>query len=242
MPNSTTMHYPLSAICSTRFKTDTWNENATWKKNNNFNGGIYNTPKVLNTSILQDSLVFILEMHNDENRLMGIGLIKNVIHVDKYYKVYADNNYNRYTYKTTCRIDCEEFKKDEMMYIQIMETLLFKGSAHSKRGHGITLLPSLITENSIFDFKKFFMNMFNRRFSQDDVKIKMANDYIQSFNIINERCETNNNDNENENAAKIASYDNQSECDVISLRIMPRRVRGKTVNKKNKTLLSSSNN
>jgi hypothetical protein len=227
------MHYPLSTICSTRFNSKTWNENVTWKTRNDFKGGIYNSPKTLNSAILQDSLVFILEMNNDENKLMGIGLIKNMIHVDKYYRVYDDNNYNRYTYKTTCRIDCEEFEKDEIMYVQIMETLLFKGSAHSKRGYGITLLPTRIIKNKVFDFNKFFMDMFNRRFSQDETKINMANVSIQSYNDVK------NDEKNDENTDEISNENNvrmQCNCEEISLSIMPRRVRGKTknINKKNK--------
>ena len=44
-----------------------------------------------------------------------------MIHVDKHYKIYEDNNYNRYTYKSACRIDYEDFEKDEIMYIQVKD-------------------------------------------------------------------------------------------------------------------------
>lgn len=229
------MHYPLSTICSTRFNSKTWEENLTWKKNNNFKGGIYNAPKTLNPSILQESLVFILEMKNDENRLMGIGLIKNMIHVDKHYKIYEDNNYNRYTYKSACRIDYEDFEKDEIMYIQIMETLLFKGSAHSKRGHGITLLPTRITENKVFDFKQFFMNMFNRRFSQYESKIIMANNFIKKIDCNADNCDD---DGVNNNTCIVDNIDDNAKniIDDVSMFIIPKKIRkSRNLNSKNKT-------
>jgi hypothetical protein len=155
----------MVTICCTRFNNITWNENEIWRENNEFNGCIYNTPKKIKDNILPDVLTFVLEMNNDKNIIMGVGFIKNHIHNDKYYDVYREKNYNRYTYKSTYRIDRNNFTKKEMRYIEILEILLFKGSRHVKRGYGIQQIPSWILNNNAFDFSLFLKNMFKRRFN-----------------------------------------------------------------------------
>ena len=37
-------------------------------------------------------------MNNERNRIEGIGLIKNLLVVDKRHKIYENNDYNRYIY------------------------------------------------------------------------------------------------------------------------------------------------
>ena len=39
------------------------------------------------------------DQNNSKNKIEGIGLIRNRTHVDKYYKIYHEGNYNRYVYK-----------------------------------------------------------------------------------------------------------------------------------------------
>lgn len=159
-----------TTICCTRFNNMTWNENVSWRENNDFNGCIYNTPKKIKDNIMPDVLTFVLEMNNDRNILMGVGFIKNHIHIDKYYNVYSEKNYNRYTYKSIYRIDRENFTRKEFRYIEILEQLLFKGSGHVKRGYGIQQLPSWILNNKSFDFRIFLINMFKYRFQCDAEK------------------------------------------------------------------------
>lgn len=154
----------MTTICCTRFNNSTWNENVLWRENNEFVGCIYNTPKKIKDNIMPDVLAFVLEMNNDKNILMGIGFIKNHIYNDKYYNVYSEKNYNRYTYKSNYRIDRENFTKKELLYIEILEQLLFKGCGHLKRGYGIQQLPNWILKNKAFDFCEFIRNMFKRRF------------------------------------------------------------------------------
>lgn len=155
----------MTTICCTRFNNFTWDENVEWRENNDFNGCIYNTPKKIKDNIMPDVLIFVLEMNNDRNILTGIGFIKNHIHCDKYYRVYSEKNYNRYTYKSNYRIDRSNFTRKEMLYVQILEQLLFKGSGHVKRGYGIQQIPTWILKNKVFDFCVFIRNMFKKRFT-----------------------------------------------------------------------------
>jgi hypothetical protein len=107
-------------------------------------------------------------MNNQTNEINGIGFIKNCLVTDKHYKIYSDNNYNRYTYKSSFRIDKEEINTDEIKYIKMLEVLLFTGYRHFKRGHGIQQLPKYIIENNTVDFINIISNMFIKRFSYDN--------------------------------------------------------------------------
>lgn len=155
----------IYTICSTRFTNDTWEENVKWRTLHNYNGCIYNSPMRIKQTIPQMIVVFIVEMNNDLNKIMGIGMIKNYVHVDNYYKIYKDGNYNRYTYKSSFRIDKSKFKNKDIIYIEILEKLIFKGSHHIKRSQGITQLPSWILNNKHIDFIDIFKNMFIREYN-----------------------------------------------------------------------------
>ena len=154
----------IYTICSTRFTNDTWEENVKWRNTHNHKGCIYNSPMRIKETVPHMIVVFVVEMNNDLNQIMGIGMVKNYVHADKYYKIYKDCNYNRYTYKSSFRIDKSKFKKNDIIYIEILEKLIFKGSYHIKRCQGITQLPAWILNNSHIDFIEIFKNMFIREY------------------------------------------------------------------------------
>ena len=43
--------------------------------------------------------VVILEMNNEQNKIMGLGLVENKLALDTRYNIYKWGNYNRFTYK-----------------------------------------------------------------------------------------------------------------------------------------------
>ena len=159
----------MHVIATTRFNTKTWNENERWRETNNFKGCIYNTPKQNNINILPNAPMFILEMNNDENKIKGVGLIKNAIVIEKPIKIYDDRNYNRYTYRSNYRIDRSIITTEEEKIFKIFDVLLFKGSRHMKRGQGITSVPLWISKNKHIDFIAFFRELFVKYFI--DIKI-----------------------------------------------------------------------
>jgi len=83
------------------------------------------------------------------------------------------------------------------MYIQILETLIFKGSYHIKRSHGITQLPAWIMKNSYIDFVDIFKNMFIREYKDTFSKDQHNKD----------------DENENENDSSENDNENTSEDD-----------------------------
>ena len=62
-------------ILTTRFNTTTWNENALYRQK--FLCCIYGSPREISHKIRRDVNVYMIEMKNDENKILGIGLIKN---------------------------------------------------------------------------------------------------------------------------------------------------------------------
>jgi len=154
-------------ICVTRFSVSTFNENRAWIiKNNNSLGCIYGTPVKISITLDPDSRLLVLEMNNTYNTIEGIGIIKNNLAREnkKRYKIYADNNYNRFIYKSNYRIDRKNFTSYENEVITLLEDYLFKSAYHCKRGQGIQKLPKKVVNNEEFDFVKFLITMYKNRF------------------------------------------------------------------------------
>ena len=125
-------------ISTTRFTNETYNENKTWRERNNWKGCVYAVPIEIAITIPQLSKIFVLEMNNSINKIMGIGLIRNKVRYDLKYKIHRDNNYNRYIYRSYYRIERE---KCDPKYLLLLEKMVFKGKAHLKRGYGFTTIP-----------------------------------------------------------------------------------------------------
>ena len=154
-------------ICVTRFNNATFNEYRDWIKNNNSSlGCIYGTPVKISETLDPDSLLLVLEMNNTKNSIEGIGIIKNNLAREnrKYYKIYTDNNYNRFIYKSNYRIDRKNFNSYENEVISLLEDYLFKSAYHCKRGQGIQKLPKKVVNNEEFDFVRFLITMYENRF------------------------------------------------------------------------------
>jgi len=154
-------------ICVTRFNEATFKENRLWiKKNNGSLGCIYGLPVKISNTLDPDSQLLVLEMNNSKNIIEGIGIIKNNLAREnrKYYKIYADNNYNRFIYKSNYRIDRKNFTSYESEIITFLEDYLFKSAYHCKRGQGIQKIPKCVAKNDEFDFVRFLITMYKNRF------------------------------------------------------------------------------
>ena len=163
-------------ICVTRFDNKTLNENNIWKNNNNYIGCIYGTPVKISETILPDTSIIVLEMNNSNNSIEGIGIIKNRLEKQdkKKFKIYNDNNYNRFIYKSNLRIDKKDLKSNyEKKILELLEKILFTTKNHFKRGHGIQKLPKFIEKFDKIDFKTILINIYKKRF----VDIKICRNY-----------------------------------------------------------------
>jgi hypothetical protein len=123
--------------------------------------------------------MIVLEMQNDANKIVGIGLVKNSPNLPsvpishskggggsglKPSSVYSYGNYNRFIYQGAYRIDLlsneVELTREEQLVIKMLELALFYGPHHSKRGKGICELPKHVS--SLYDFKECLKQLVQR--------------------------------------------------------------------------------
>jgi hypothetical protein len=155
----------MFTLMTTRFNTETWNERQRWLANMHWEGAYYGTPKQVKEKI--KGVMFVLEMHNNENKVKAIGLVRAQSYpADKIHQIYNDRNYNRYIYKSKYRLilDQLELLPIEQKIIAIFNRLLFKGACHLKRGQGIMEMPAWIMQNKQVDFLKHLKELFARYF------------------------------------------------------------------------------
>lgn len=133
-------------LAFTHFDNKTYQENRDWCNKNNYTGCIYGTPIRISNSINPDTILYVFEMNNSSNKIMGIGVITPRIGSITRAKIYTDQNYNRYIYNSKLRIDLHKdfIPLSIIKNIVILERMLFYGSRHCKRGQGIQVLPSWI--------------------------------------------------------------------------------------------------
>jgi hypothetical protein len=91
--------------------------------------------------------MFVCEMNNEENRIEGIGLIKNQVVHEKKYKIYSDSDYNRIIYRGSYWLSREQLILLDEELVTIFDKMLFKGKSHLKRQSGITIVTEKLTKN-----------------------------------------------------------------------------------------------
>ena len=130
-------------LAFTHFDNKTYQENRDWCNRNNYTGCIYGCPIRISRNINSDTTLYVLEMNNSTNKIMGIGVIVPRIGSITRAKIYTDQNYNRYLYNSKLRVDLYKdfIPLNIIKNIVILERMLFYGSRHCKRGQGIQLIP-----------------------------------------------------------------------------------------------------
>lgn len=136
--------YPhtMITITTTRFTDETFFENELYRKYHTDTACVYGSPQPMPPSIDHKSVLFVVEMNNTTNSVMGVGLIRNQPVITKRVKVYSTGNFNRFVFKGKYRVDRSEMSQD---LVDVLETLLFTGKTHMKRGAGFTsITPKLL--------------------------------------------------------------------------------------------------
>ena len=157
----TQRHY----LMTSRFNNSTWTQNEQFREaNNKQDGCVYCAPDPISSTIPMETVLFVLEMNNDTNRIMGVGMVRNHAYIKKY-AIYSDNNYNRYIYSGSHRIDRSVLNEEEEQVFCAFDILCFKGNKHMKRGQGIKSFPTEILYNCSreIDLVGFISKMFKRR-------------------------------------------------------------------------------
>ena len=148
----------MKKLMVTRFNNYTWKENKLWRERNDHNGCIYNCPVYIKENVPLMITIYVIEMNNETNKVLGIGRILNKIRTDDKYTIYDDHNYNRFTYKGKRRID----KKDiDPIELEKLETRLFTTKSHLKRGQGITQVPQDVSIKFLDILDNLFITPFS---------------------------------------------------------------------------------
>ena len=151
-------HHSTYYVTTTRFNDKTFDENKEFRNKisakikSPYQGCIYGSPMMMTETIPLYSNIIVIEMLNisrnkitsaDQHidfpgKIMGISLLKNNPQYKKY-RIYKDDNYNRYTFIGKVRIDRKDIEDKDKL--KELEHILFYGRTHLKRGHGFTSIP-----------------------------------------------------------------------------------------------------
>lgn len=164
----------MFTVVTGRYDDETWSASYNYRIKKKL-ACIYAPPCRMSPQIDLNSPVFVIEMNNSTNRIIGIGLIKNKIETDKVYKVQPDTNYNRYIYIGQYHISRDVINEYNPFLVFVLEEILFKGRTHSKRGAGLTKIPERVLKLDVcegIDVKKEIRSVFVQHFkSKIPVKI-----------------------------------------------------------------------
>ena len=156
----------MFTVVTGRYNNETWDASLQYRLKKKF-ACIYAPPCRLSPSIDLNSPVFVIEMNNSTNKIIGIGLIKNKIVTDKVYKVQQDSNCNRYIYIGEYYIPRDILDDYNPFLVYVLEEILFKGYTHSKRGTGLTKIPEKVLKFDVcegLDVKKEIRTLFIHHF------------------------------------------------------------------------------
>jgi len=139
---------------TTRFTTDTYYQNIRFKQNIDWNGSLYSTMLTFPANT-PDKLLFVIDMNNTTNKIVGIGLVRNSLAKDQSLNIYSNPSFNNYIYKSKYYVSIAEIqenfdgradKMDASSWLKFIECefeeKLFYGKSHSKRGGSFMKFPA----------------------------------------------------------------------------------------------------
>lgn len=165
--NSLNKHFD---VISTRFSTHTYLELYRYKDNRQdkyHHNSLYSVKTIMSREIIiANKYLFVFEMNNTINKIMGIGIIRSNLSKEQNINIYSNSEFNKYVYrslyhvqliiptvinsysvsslnkKKNVNIYCENIPPE---YIDLMEDEIipkcFFGKGHIKRGGGFTRFP-----------------------------------------------------------------------------------------------------
>ena len=154
-------------VMTSRFNNNTLLENKRFREKSWKNGCVYCSPEKVSEQISIHSTLLVLEMNNDTNKIVGIGMCANKPFINRY-GIYSNDNYNLYNYVGKYRIQREDLNREEEAVFKALDILCFRGNEHMKRGHGIKAFPTKLILNCmpVIHIPKYIECMFMNRFSK----------------------------------------------------------------------------
>ena len=173
-------------IAATRFNNSTYEENISYRKKRE-------TPVIYGTNIRIrniypiGAILFVVEMNNELNKIMGIGLIRNQqVISEKLIRIYSNNDYNRYIYGGNYWLSREIIATIDPEIVNVFDLILFKGKSHLKRISGISILTDKLMTNWRYDLpgiKDRVKRIFTTYFEKDiDIDIDIYENIMPTEN------------------------------------------------------------
>lgn len=162
-------------LACTRFNDATYAENMNYRIKHN-EKAIYGLTIKIRETYLPGTLMFIAEMNNQQNRIEGISLIKNLLVCDKRHNIYENSEYNRYIYRGNYWLSRAQINEFNPEILEIFDNILFKKKSHLKRRIGITIITEKIFNHWDYEFeilKKMVKKMFLNYFTNDVIENQM---------------------------------------------------------------------
>ena len=162
------------------FNNKTYDENMGYRNNKYNKKVIYGSMLKIREIYPTESLIFIAEMNNSENKIEGIGLIKNILVYNKKHKIHENNEYNRYIYQGKYWLSRTQILDVDFEILTIFDDILFKGKSHLKNRIGIRIITDNLFVNwSSYDLttlKNKVKHVFNHYFQK---KQKEKEEYLE---------------------------------------------------------------
>jgi hypothetical protein len=125
------------------FTTDSYHANLALRKHHK-QPCLFSSSEPISQLIPPDIGLFVLEANNTDNRIMGIGYIKNTPKTNSIYSSDSSfSKYNKYVYCGKAHIsrDDPSLTADDLLLFEVLEQLCFHGKTHLKRCSGIVRFP-----------------------------------------------------------------------------------------------------
>jgi len=179
-PFSRETNHKMVTIVTTRFNHETYFANYAYrKKHPDTFSCIYCSPCELSSKIAYGTPVFVIEMNNSTNQVLGIGLIRNRYETTRYYKVHSNGNWNRYIYVGKSFVSRDFLLLSNPAFLYALEEILFKGKTHSKRGNGFTCLPEKLVlqkKKEGIDIPREIQRYFHKDYDKEDKEANKDDD------------------------------------------------------------------
>ena len=174
-------------LACTRFNNATYAENTNYRNKHNENV-IYGTTLQIRHIYDLGIQIFVVEMNNEENKIEGIGLIKNLLVCDKRHKIYDNDEYNRYIYKGKYWLSRSQINNVNENITEMFENALFKGKSHLKCRMGITIITQKLFVHWNYDLeivknmvKHVFLCYFKYKYNINDIKEKEVKEEKEEY-------------------------------------------------------------
>lgn len=157
-------------LASTRFNNETYRENIEYRNKKDIKV-LYGTCVRIQARYSLDTILFVIEMNNETNKIEGIGIIRNRLSDNKY-KLYSNTDYNRYVYVGEYWMSRQQIlNSDDPELVEIFDLILFKGKSHMKRQAGISVITKKLLTNWFYelpDLEQRVKNIFVKEFRKNN--------------------------------------------------------------------------